>query len=489
MKPASRQTHAQRLQEILSALQGARGAMRLHRYRHNPVRHQKQDQFHACQKRNRWVFGGNRTGKTECGAVEAIYFARGNHPHRNIQTATVGWVVSPTHEVQRDVAQRKILQYLDPSWVVRVVMRKGSSGDMAGGIIDYLLIKSLHGAVSYIGFKSCDQGREKFQGASLDWVWFDEEPPEDIYRECSMRLLDKAGNMWGTMTPLKGMTWVYDQIYLNKSEDEQTWHIRMSWEDNPFLPKDEVQRLDGMLSCAERASRKDGLFGSGGGLVYPEFDEFVHVIPPFAVPPAWMDKIAIDPGLVNPLAALWCACDEEGTVYIVAEHYQSGRMVEEHAAAILQISKNLGWPTDAKGRVRAIFDPAVKQRTLANERSAAELFYDHGILPDCRVNKDVMTGIQRVRERLLLRKAWDEKRFPHGKPRLFIFDTCVNTLREMRTYRFVEGSEQVDKKNDHAMDALRYYIMSRPEPPKTPAPPISPITRDKQRLLRALGRK
>ena len=58
--------------------------------------HKKQMEFHACKKRNRWVFGGNRTGKTECGAVEAVWFARGIHPYRKIKGATKGWVVSLT---------------------------------------------------------------------------------------------------------------------------------------------------------------------------------------------------------------------------------------------------------------------------------------------------------------------------------------------------------------------------------------------------------
>ena len=44
--------------------------------------HKKQVEFHKCKKKNRWVFGGNRSGKTECGAVEAIYIARGIHPYR-----------------------------------------------------------------------------------------------------------------------------------------------------------------------------------------------------------------------------------------------------------------------------------------------------------------------------------------------------------------------------------------------------------------------
>jgi len=45
--------------------------------------HKKQIEFHKCNKRNRWVFGGNRSGKTECGAVETVWLSRGIHPFKN----------------------------------------------------------------------------------------------------------------------------------------------------------------------------------------------------------------------------------------------------------------------------------------------------------------------------------------------------------------------------------------------------------------------
>ena len=76
--------------------------------------HQKQMLFHKCQKNNRWVFGGNRSGKTECGAVESIWLARGIHPYRKNRDNVFGWVVSLSQQVQRDVAQEKILKYLNP---------------------------------------------------------------------------------------------------------------------------------------------------------------------------------------------------------------------------------------------------------------------------------------------------------------------------------------------------------------------------------------
>lgn len=155
--------------------------------------HLKQMAFHKCPKRNRWVFGGNRSGKTECGAVEAVYMARGIHPYRPNRKDVFGWVVSVTYEVQRDVAQSKILKYLAPWCIEDIVMLEGRKSSPSYGIIDYIVVKNKLGGYSKIGFKSCDQGREKFQGASLDFVWFDEEPPKDIYEECKMRVFDKKG--------------------------------------------------------------------------------------------------------------------------------------------------------------------------------------------------------------------------------------------------------------------------------------------------------
>ena len=86
----------------------------LSRYNTGRKKHKKQIAFHKCRKRNRWVFGGNRSGKTECGAVECIYMARGVHPYRKNRKDVFGWVVSLSQQVQRDVAQKKILQYLNP---------------------------------------------------------------------------------------------------------------------------------------------------------------------------------------------------------------------------------------------------------------------------------------------------------------------------------------------------------------------------------------
>ena len=443
----------------------------LKRYKKSKKVHQKQMAFHRCLKRNRWVFGGNRSGKTECGAVEAVWWARGIHPYRANRDGAEGWVVSLSYEVQRDVAQAKILRYLDPDWIEEIVMSSGRKEAPSRGIIDYMLIKNVFGGLSKIAFKSCDQGREKFQGASLDFVWFDEEPPLDIYRECKMRVLDKRGEIWGTMTPLKGLTWVYDEIYMNSGGDPEVWHEHIEWSDNPFLDKREIERVSASLDESELAMRRYGRFSVSEGAVYREFDPSRDVVEPFDFPKEWQENVSIDPGLRNPLACLFFAVDWDGVIYVVGEWYEAGREVGYHADKILDLADKLDWKRGSDGRLHALIDSAAGQRTLSGSKSVAELFFEHGIAVDTRVNKELWSGIARVKQY-----------FAEG--RIKIFSCCDNLIRELKSYWWGTGDSPV-KKDDHALDALRYFVMSRPQPARRENGELTIVQKDKQKLIRA----
>ncbi len=452
-----------------------KGGDKLSKYNVGERVHCKQLAFHKCLKKNRWVFGGNRSGKTECGAVETVYMARGIHPYRENRKNVFGWVVSISQQVQRDVAQAKVLSYLNPAWIEDVTMLSGKKSSLKYGVIDQIRVKNVFGGTSVIGFKSCDQGREKFQGSSLDFVWFDEEPPKDIYEECRVRVLDKSGDIFGTMTPLKGLTFIYDEIYLNQRQSNQVWCEFMEWADNPYLNQNEIKELTAALSSDQLESRRYGRFTSGQGLVYSEFDENYHVIEPFDIPLDWQDNISIDPGLNNPLAANWYAVDYDGNIYAVAEHFEAGRDVSYHAKVIKDTCEKLNWYKTPDGKIEALIDSAANQRTLASSKSVTELFYDNGIAVNARVNKDMFSGIQRV-------KSYFNKQ--KGCPQLFIFKNCKNLIRELKSYRWGDG-DIPKKTDDHALDALRYYVMTKPKN-ATLLKEKTPIQKDKERLIRKI---
>ncbi len=443
----------------------------LARYNKGKV-HAKQMAFHRCLKRNRWVFGGNRSGKTECGAVETVWLARGIHPFRPNKKDVCCWVVSLSQQVQRDVAQQKILYYLDKSWIADIVMVSGSKSSPEYGVIDCIAIRNVFGGISKIAFKSCEAGREKFQGTSLDFVWFDEEPPQDVYEECRMRILDRKGHIFGTMTPLKGLSWVYDEIYLNKHRSKEVWYEFMEWNDNPFLSKEELELMTESMSETALESRRYGRFTQNGGLVYAEFSE-ANVIEPRDIPEEWQDAISVDPGLNNPLSCHWYARDFDGNVYVIAEHYEAKRDIAYHAEKIKEISERLNWKKDRFNRLSVLMDSAADQRTLNGVRSTAELFAEQGISVNTRVNKGLYAGINRVKA--LLKPL-------NGPPKLYIFRSCVNMIREIKGYFWGNGDAPV-KKDDHAMDELRYYVCNLDER-TAPKPAKTLIQLDKERLIR-----
>jgi PBSX family phage terminase large subunit len=211
-------------------------------------------------------------------------------------------------------------------------------------------------------------------------------------------------------------------------------------EDNPYLLPEYVENLKKSTPTGmwyDRAIK--GLWVAAEGAIYESFNSSVHVIDPFPIPDSWERIGAIDLGFDNPFCHLWGAVDGDKRLYIYAEHYEAKKLLSYHANII-----RAGGPIS-----RIVRDHDAQE--------GAELAA-HGIRTT-PANKDVLQGIQRVAERLTVQGD--------GKPRLFIFKACKNLIREFPRYRWKVGKakEEPIKEDDHAMDALRYMVMSVDTPP------------------------
>ena len=434
-------------------------------------KHIKQQLFFKSSARTRWIFGGNRTGKTHAGACETVWWATGTHPYNEKvnEKPRDGWVVSLSSQVQRDVAQEKILccikdleKKYGKSFILETVMSKGKKTSSEYGVIDFIVLYHFpSGGKSRIGFKNCEQGREKFQGTSLDFVWFDEEPTEDIFDECLMRTLDRGGNVWGTMTPLKGRTWVYNRIYSaaesvdgkNIKGDERGQEngigcISMTWDDNPFLCESEKKSMERHYSKDALESRKYGRFIDGTGLVYPEFCE-KNVILPFVIPKGWYTYISIDPGFREAMAVLWLAVSNDGVIHVIDEYVAKERSVSEVAMEIITRSERIGVERNKNGRFEALIDSAATQVHYGDTADYATRFRVCGIDVNPSVDKSVLEGIHRIKGLLC---ETDQ----NGRG-LVISSNCENLIAEMRGYLWGNDNKPI-KKNDHCLDALRYFV-------------------------------
>lgn len=185
----------------------------------------KQKEFHAkgALDRERLLCAANQVGKTFCGGAELAYHLTGRYPDwwrgRIFKKPIRAWAGSTGYEATRDGAQRILIgEPKNPSdWGTGLIPGDAYIGEPARkqGIphgVDSLLVRHASGGESTLGFKSYDQGREKWQGETLDVVWFDEEPPMDVYIEGKTRTNATAGMVYLTFTPLLGMSDVVEMF-------------------------------------------------------------------------------------------------------------------------------------------------------------------------------------------------------------------------------------------------------------------------------------
>lgn len=424
--------------------------------------HKVQVKFHESPKRIKALFGGNRTGKTVGGAAEAVFHALGYSRYRKMKPSS-GWVVSLTNEVQRDVAQKEVLKWLPKKEIKEdgFIVRHGKKGDPENSIIDKILLKN----GQTIGFKTCEQGREAFQGTSQGWIWFDEEPPEEIFKECWMRIIDTKGDMWFTMTPLKGLTWIYQYIYLNEQNDPEIEYWMMEWEDNPWLSKEEIERMISQMSEEEREARQYGRFTSLCGFAFPELRKDIHLRKAEIIPDWYKRYVSIDYGL-DMTAALWYYVDNYGRSRVYRELGKKNLIVSEAAKEIKKLTGN--------EKIRSYYAPPdLWNRRNDTGKSAAMIFRENGITLT-RTSNNREQGWLQVKEWL---KPYERKDEQTGEvyrtADLTIDEGCAPLLWKCLT------NIQKDEKNPndvatvphsltHHPDSLRAFCVSRLKASKSP---------------------
>lgn len=415
------------------------------------VPHAKQQEFHASTDQGKLYIGGNRSGKSVGGVVEDIYWLTGKHPFRNTPPPPVrGRLVC----VDFPNGWEKIIKPILAQWIPPSELIDGSWESSWEARAKRLTLAN----GSFLEIMSYEQDTDNFAGASRHFVHFDEEPPKTIWTENRMRLIDTAGSWWITMTPVEGMTWVYDDLY----EKEACKIIEVDISENPYISPVEIETALTGLDDQEKAARKSGKFVQIGGLVFKKFDPSHHVLSKLpALPRNSLVVKSIDHGYNNPTAVLWHIVTPDDTIITFREHYRSEWTISQHAAKIKQIEQEIPVPN-----IRAYCDPAMKQRNALNGNSVILEYRKTGI-PLIPSNNDVQAGLSRMLGYL-----------NHGK--WFITEDCPNLIREMRRYRWKTREskklqekhgnyDEPHKKDDHAVDACRYFFMSRPQlAPDTP---------------------
>ncbi|MGF6174359.1 phage terminase large subunit-like protein [Ensifer sp. 4252] len=191
----------------------------------------RQTAFHAAGAsfRERLFMAGNQLGKTLAGAAEAAMHLTGDYPEwwagRRFDRPIVMIGGSESHELTRDGVQRLLVgpPMSEEDWGTGYIPKSAISGctrrSSASGALDSVTVRHATGGTSTLLLKAYEQGRAKWQANTVDYVWFDEEPPEDVYFEGITRTNATGGSVAVTFTPLKGMSSVVSRYLLEPSDD------------------------------------------------------------------------------------------------------------------------------------------------------------------------------------------------------------------------------------------------------------------------------
>jgi phage terminase large subunit-like protein len=398
------------------------------------VPHAMQELFHRCRSKGRLFYGANQSGKTRAGTNEALWWATGRHPYLRVPVPSFGWIISEDFSQSRAAitglgGDEKFAEFT--LWLRNYpgVVKK----------IDKQTKTVVFNNGSVIEFKSCDSGWEKFQGAKLNWAWFDEVPDESVFEEVTeMRLLSRKGSWWMTATAVLGEAcWTNASIwerrgdpvgvvankagnpamYFNKDLDRTLINPSIYDNLNPFsgasnINEDELRKRENSLGKASRAIRLDGMPSRREGLVFGDvWSPSEHLVHPFPIPSHWLIVYAIDFGFStgHPFVAEFMAIAPDGKKYLFDEFSATGMDAGQCSVPVKE-------KVAGKEVYDILRDPKGGDRAVTLEM--------HGIYGR-PWSDDPMARYEKIHEELSRRDA-------NGKPMFYVFaGKCPRFVWEM----------------------------------------------------------
>ena len=326
------------------------------------------------------------------------------------------------------------------------------------------------GALLEFGYLDRDADVYRYQGQAYSWIGIDEltQYPTEFplqYLQSRLRTTDPEIKTYIRCTANPGGvggSWVKKR-YLDPSPPNESFtgedkitrkFIPARLDDNPYLAEDgKYEKMLQSLPPVQKKQLLDGNWDVSEGAAFVEFDYDTHCIDPYELPKRWERFKGIDYGYASESAVIWAALDpSDETLIIYRELYQKGLTGEDLAKKIFEYEK------EDKLSVSGVLDSAAWARTGTTGPTVGEALTTAGHKLR-RADKNRIQGKIQVHERLKLNGK--------GRPRLQIFKSCPNLIRELQGIPIDPNKpEDVDTKApDHAYDALRYLIMSRPQKP------------------------
>lgn len=407
----------------------------------NPADYDEQAAFVESDAKFSICLGGTGSGKTEAAAFKTARYILETPPPR---PRVPFWVIGETYEMTCGVCwQEKLSKYIPQSsifhknyydqnrdWPYAVLLKHPTKYGEIGWILE---------------FKSYAQGRERMQAASIGGYWFNEDAPLEIVEEVQGRTRDYDSPGWADFTPIDVKSPEWADRYHKPPAGWRFFHLNTLR--NTALVEGWAERFLAGVPEDMRDTRRTGVFASFQGQVFKEWRVNLHICEPFQIPHDWKKIRGIDFGFNNPFCCLWIARNRDGCYFVYDEHFDTGRL-NKYRSEQINARK---WDYSSPDYGQTYSDHDAQQRA---EFAALGIHTQPA-------RKSIEAGIERLRILMMPNEIT-------GEPRIKVFNTCENLIREIPRYRWSkpvgkEGNQKNAKNlpipfDDHAVDAMRYGI-------------------------------
>ena len=427
--------------------------------------HAKQWEFldMGASLRERMLRAGNQEGKTTTAAYETACHLTGNYPRRwkgkRFDHAPRGWVAGVSSVLVRDGPQKLLCgtpgseEEFGKGFIPKDSFSgKPSLGHGVSNAYDTIRVRHKSGDISSITFKSYEQGVTKFQSESLDFIWLDEEPPEEVYTECLTRTTATSGIIYITFTPLMGWTPLVKKFVREKPPG--CGEVSMTIDDALHIPLEQREAMIRAWPAHQRDARARGIPSLGSNAVFEEVNAEMLTVPLTVRGDAvfhkqlgeldvrhWSKLWAIDFGIDHPFAAALLAWDKDQDIVYVLECLKiKGGVPKAHAERMRAISAEtpVAWPHDGT------------QRDKGSGEQLANIYKKEGLrmLPDHATFASGGYSTEAGIMELLIRMRSERFKVAEG---------CREWFDEFSTYYRKDGL--IVKEDDDLMSATRVGLM------------------------------
>ena len=424
----------------------------------------------------RLVLGSNRSGKTECGAAEAIAHSLGYRPWLasddplywvrlpngdKIPVPNVGRVLAQNFE---QAIKQTILEKFDVYAPQHLIKHLGRN---SRGIITEM--EWTNGSKIY--FHSDDQDDLAFEGPNHHWVWIDEPCGYRKYTGLKRGLVDHGGHLWMTMTPL-GAFWLNEKIVARAEEPNSsvTMFKFSIWdnctENGGYLTRAAIEEFLSDLREDEMEARLHAQFLHLAGRVFKMWEpRKPYWIDEYKIPLSWPRVMVIDPHPRKPIAVVWMAVNPDNQVIVYRDLFDPKLItVADVAKKIHELERDKDGNREPV--VHRVIDTSAQEVDRTSGESIRWAFHQAGVMCSLAQKRNAQAGYDAIKEALKKGKyEWDE-------PMLQVFNTCRHVKHDFMNFVFDDwtSSKQRDvmgekdayrKTNDDTIDCIRYYYQAR----------------------------